>query len=130
MTVVGPYLVLEAVAMEMYRVQVYFIAHSHQIPVDFISHMHREALQVPKHSSINSWGKIHIFIAFQDILNQQLFHRKGVFEVNVLCCAKLLQSCPILYNPMDHSLPGSSVHRILQAGILKWLAMPSSRGSS
>lgn len=64
---VGPYLVLEAVAMEMYRVQVYFIAHSHQIPVDFISHMHREALQVPKHSSINSWGKIHVFIAFQDI---------------------------------------------------------------
>lgn len=56
-TVVGPYLVLEAVAMEMYRVQVYFIAHSHQIPVDFISHMHREALQVPKHPSINSWGK-------------------------------------------------------------------------
>lgn len=51
---VGPYLVLEAVAVEMYRVQVHFIAHSHQVPVDFISHMHCEALQVPKHSSINS----------------------------------------------------------------------------
>ena len=31
---------------------------------------------------------------------------------------------------MDCSLPGSSVHRILQARILEWVAMPSSRGSS
>ena len=40
------------------------------------------------------------------------------------------QSCPTLCNPMDCSLPGSSVHRILQARILEWVAMPSSRGSS
>ena len=33
-------------------------------------------------------------------------------------------------NPMDCSLPGSSVHGILQARILEWAAMPSSRGSS
>ena len=32
--------------------------------------------------------------------------------------------------PMDCSLPGSSVHGILQARILEWIAMPSSRGSS
>ena len=44
--------------------------------------------------------------------------------------AKLLQSCPTLCNPMDYSLPGSSVHRILQARILEWVAMLSSRGSS
>ena len=31
---------------------------------------------------------------------------------------------------MGHSLPGSSVHGILQARILEWVAMPSSRGSS
>ena len=35
-----------------------------------------------------------------------------------------------LCNPMDCSPPGSSVHRILQARILEWVAMPSSRGSS
>ena len=34
------------------------------------------------------------------------------------------------FNPMDWSLPGSSVEGILQAGILEWVAMPSSRGSS
>ena len=33
-------------------------------------------------------------------------------------------------DPMDCSPPGSSVHGILQAGILEWVAMPSSRGSS
>ena len=39
------------------------------------------------------------------------------------------QSYPTLCDPMDHSLPGSSVHGILQARILEWVAMPSSRGS-
>ena len=43
---------------------------------------------------------------------------------------KSLQSCPTLCNPMDCSLPGSSAHGILQAKILEWVAMPSSRGSS
>ena len=43
--------------------------------------------------------------------------------------AKLLQSYLILYNPMDCTLPGSSVYSILQARILEWVAMPSSRGS-
>ena len=45
-------------------------------------------------------------------------------------CAKLLQSCPTLCNPMDHSPSGFSVHEILQAKILEWVAMPSSRGYS
>ena len=43
---------------------------------------------------------------------------------------KWLQSCLTLCNPMDCSPPGSSVHGILQARILEWVAMPSSRGSS
>ena len=44
--------------------------------------------------------------------------------------AKSLQSCPALCNPVDCSLPGSSIHGILQARILEWVAIPSSRGSS
>ena len=47
-------------------------------------------------------------------------------EVKVL----VAQSCQTLCDPMDCSLPGSSVHSILQARILEWVAMPSSRGSS
>ena len=45
-------------------------------------------------------------------------------------CAKLLHLCQTLCNPMDYSLPGSSVHRFLQARILEWVAIPFSRGSS
>ena len=40
------------------------------------------------------------------------------------------QLCPTLCDPMDYSLPGSSVHGILKARILEWVAIPFSRGSS
>ena len=43
---------------------------------------------------------------------------------------KVAQSCPTLCDPTDCSLPGSSVHGILQARMLEWVAIPSSRGSS
>ena len=43
--------------------------------------------------------------------------------------AKLLQLCPTLCDPMDCNTPGYSVHRILQARILKWDAISFSRGS-
>ena len=43
---------------------------------------------------------------------------------------KSLQSCPTLCDPMDCSPSGFSVHGILQARILEWGAMASSRGSS
>ena len=42
----------------------------------------------------------------------------------------LKQSCPTLCNPMDYSLSGFSVHGILQARILEWVAISSSNGSS
>ena len=43
---------------------------------------------------------------------------------------QLLQSCPALCNPMDYSLPNCSVHGILQARFLEWVAISSSRESS
>ena len=45
-----------------------------------------------------------------------------------LCLVAL--SCLTLCDPMNWSLPGGSAHGFLQARILEWLAMPSSRGSS
>ena len=45
-------------------------------------------------------------------------------------CAKLLQSCPTLCNSIDCNPPGFSVHGILQARILEWVAISFSRGSS
>ena len=50
--------------------------------------------------------------------------RKGLLP------AQAPQLCPPLCNLMDCNPPGSSVHGILQARIVEWVAMPSSRRSS
>ena len=42
----------------------------------------------------------------------------------------VIQLCLTLCDPMDCSLPGSSLHGIFQGRILEWVAMPSSRESS
>ena len=47
----------------------------------------------------------------------------------VIVKVSVTQSCPTLCDPMDYSPPGSSVHGILQARILEWVAIPFSRGS-
>jgi len=52
------------------------------------------------------------------------------FKDDACMHAKSLQSCPVFCGTMDYSPPGSSVQGILQARILEWVAMPSSRGSS
>ena len=63
--------------------------------------------------------------------------RSGLFMENLLFLASLPTSLPkwcysvlSLWDPMDCTLPGSSVHGILQARILEWIAMHSSKGSS
>ena len=63
-----------------------------------------------------------------DLLQQQ-------WETNINTLSKgqvrvCAQSCLTLCNPMDCSPPGSSVHRILQARILEWIAISGSGGSS
>ena len=60
------------------------------------------------------------------------FTRIGCLE-SFLCKVKwseVTQLCPTLCNPMDCSLPGSSVHGIFQAIVLEWIAISLSRGSS
>ena len=64
-------------------------------------------------------------------LGPRLEHAIGLTCLPGTCMGvKCLQLCPTLCDPMDCSLPGSSVHEILQARILEWVAGPSSRGSS
>ena len=46
------------------------------------------------------------------------------------CWLLVVQSCPTLCDPLDHSPPGSSAHGILWARVLEWVAIPFSRGSS
>ena len=52
------------------------------------------------------------------------------YSIEPLMCVLFIQSCSTLCNPMDCSLPGSSVHVILQARILECVTIPFSRGSS
>ena len=64
----------------------------------------------------------------------------SLYPCNVYCCLHFLfwpswawvsaLLCPTLCDPMNTSLQASSVHGILQARILEWAAVPSSRGSS
>ena len=44
-------------------------------------------------------------------------------QQHAVAAAKSLQSCPTLRDPMDCSLPGSSIHGIFQARVLEWGAI-------
>ena len=46
----------------------------------------------------------------------------AIYSLAAAAAAKSLQSCPTLCNPIDGSLPGSSIPGILQARILEWVA--------
>ena len=52
------------------------------------------------------------------------------YLVGILAAARLLQSCLTLCDPIDCNPPGSSLHGVLQARTLEWVAMPFSRESS
>ena len=59
------------------------------------------------------------------------FIHKGIYQIDLLIINVLIaQSWPTLCNPMDYHSPASSVLWILQARILVWVAISSSRGYS
>ena len=91
------------------------------------------------------WSFFFFFQRIYTIFNKQLvtFTKKSMTDLFSLmdfqlisrtsgtCMhAKSLQSYPNLCDPMDCSLPGFSVHGILQTRILEWVAKPSFRGSA
>ena len=67
-----------------------------------------------------------------------LLHRRAplgksdswLVDLGSAVACSVTQLCLTLCDPVDCSPPGSSVHGILQARVLEWVAMPSSRGSS
>ena len=64
-----------------------------------------------------------IFIHIADLQCCINFCCTEYIQWNTAAAAKSLQSCPTLCNPMDCSLPGFSVHGILQARTLEWVAI-------
>ena len=69
-----------------------------------------------------------VFLAFFFFFGKKLKCKLTTCKIMVFLCplpaaAKLLQSCPTLCDPIDGSLPGSAIPGILQARILKWVAI-------
>ena len=83
-----------------------------------------EAMWVTDESPSPSW------ISDQHLCAQLKSCFKPLTSVAMCMHAKLLQLCPTLCKPTDYCLPGSSLRGILQARILVWVDMPSSRASS
>ena len=70
---------------------------------------------------------IYLYIAVFIFLD--IFISYNIRELYICACAKSLQSCLTLCDPTDCSPPGSSVHGLLQARILEWVAIPFSSRS-
>jgi len=90
-------------------------------------------------AKLMSWNTLHVVISGQDLRMGSKPSSKDspnneTMWVTVFYCLSVsvlaTQSCLILCNPMDYSLPGSFVHGILQTRILEWVTIPFSRGSS
>ena len=77
------------------------------------------------------WAPAPCFVWSKSLISSQVFleiynNTLHVYESE----SEVAQSCPTLCHPVDCSPPGSSVHGILQARILEWVAISFSRGSS
>ena len=76
------------------------------------------------------WSELVVAIWNKMITSKALFsHLPSQFS-ETLVKVLVTQSCPTLCDPTDYSLPGSSVHGILQARILVWVVMSPSKASS
>ena len=75
-------------------------------------------------------SKILLHVKFKSRENEEIAQVPTKGNVCVCVCVLVAQLCPTLCNPMDCSLPGSSVHGIPQARIPEWVAISYSRGSS
>ena len=67
--------------------------------------------------------QIKIFTKFNTIYDKEKNSPKSRHRSKMMWCAESLQSCPTLCNTMNYSLSGFSVHGILQARILEWVAI-------
>ena len=74
------------------------------------------------------WEELALCVAVGRFSGRLYTNSVPTLRRTVLCLVG--QVCLTLCDPMDCSPPGSSVHWILQARILEWVPMPSSRGSS
>ena len=91
----------------------------------------QEATDRTEHGTTH-WFQIRKEVCQGYILSPCLFNLNAAYIMQSvrLKWSEAAQSCPSLCNPMDCSLPGSSVLGIFQATVLEWIAISFSRGSS
>ena len=103
--------------------------------------MHREAWCAAIHGVAKSWTRLSHWtelnwgLIFQNLadhwnLRKQLRTTNTLIHLWPVKVKVLVASCLTLWDTIECSLPSSSVHGILQARILEWVAIPFSRGSS
>ena len=69
------------------------------------------------------------YLSLAVLANTQFTQLTSSSYLQCVCVCTVTQLCLTLCDPMDCRPPGSSVHGILQARVLEWVAMPFSRGS-
>ena len=94
-------------------------SHSRILSMDMVIWFHK-----PTRTAKQSEGSLQKWQQTPDLPNQRGLGTQWMSE------SEVAQSCPTLCDPMDCSLPGSSVHGIFQAIVLEWIAISFSRGSS
>ena len=95
-------------------------------------------IPAPRCVSRHLWTPQFACLSFPPGIPSHHFHSSTVnqtpfvseFRQPVCGACSCTQLCLTLHHPMDWSLPGSSIHGISQAGILEWVAIPLSQGSS
>ena len=92
------------------------IAHQAPLSVGFSRQRYWSGLPCPLPGGLPTWGS-------NLCLPASLVLQADSLPTEPSAAAKSLQSCPILHDPMDCSLPGSSIHGIFQARILEWGAI-------
>ena len=85
----------------------------------------------PKHSGLDSLSLLQGIFLTQESNHVLLPWRQSLYQLSYQESPVLVaQSCPTLCDLMDCSLPGSSIHGILQTRILEWIAIHFFRESS
>ena len=72
----------------------------------------------------------HFYVGHFPVVLTRFLILRNLIYFAYCCCCLVTQSCLTLCDPMDCSPPGFSVHGIVQARILEWVAILFSRGSS
>ena len=75
-----------------------------------------------------SWSSLS-FQLFQHLCKEFRAEHLSLSYLAAAAAAKSLQSCPTLFDPIDGSPPGSSIHGIFQARVLEWGAIAFSRAT-